>query len=163
MTTNVENIRKEKLGRRWLACVDHTGPYMQNAELFARLFNQVGSWAGPKGLMARPGMEAISVYYDDPKKVAPEKHRISVGFTVPEGTTGTEGIRIMELPEGSYVVGSFTITPAQYESSWNEVFSFMGAEGLQPAPGPMYESYRNDPGKDPDGKHVVDICIRVQD
>lgn len=160
MEVLTSEIKKRKLGARTLAYVRNVGPYMQNAELFSRLFGEVMSWATPKGLMQNPEMEAISVYHDDPYLVPENEQRISVGFTVPEGTEGEGKIQIMALPAGEHVVGSFEILPSEYGYAWKEVFEFIEAERLNPSE-VMYESYRNDPHTHPEGKHLVDVCVML--
>jgi AraC family transcriptional regulator len=147
---------------RQLAYVRHVGPYMGNTTLFEKLFNQVIGWLQAKDLM-RPDMESISVYHDDPETVPMEKHRISVGFTVPVGTKGEGPVEMMELPAGKYIVGSFEIDASEYGQAWEDLFLFMQNEQLMPAPeGLMYESYKNDPHQHPQGKHLVDICVKVR-
>lgn len=149
--------------KRTFAYVRNVGPYMGDSALFERLFNQVMAWAGPKGLMQRPGMESISVYHDDPEKVPAEKSRISVGFTVPEGTLPEGDIQIMELPAGKYAVGSFELLPHEYGTAWKEIYEFIFGEKLTPtSDGPVYESYKNDPRQHPEGRHAVDICVALK-
>lgn len=149
--------------KRTLAFVGHTGPYMNNPALFEELFSKVLAWAAPKGLLEGPGVESISIYHDDPEKVPPAKQRISVGFTVPAGAPAEGEIRMMEIPAGHYAVGSFEIFPDQYGAAWEEMMGFIRDENLSPAAGPMYESYKNDPRRHPEGKHLVDICVALRD
>lgn len=163
MNVAVSNIRKVKLPRRQLACVHHTGPYQNNPTLFEHLFNHVLAWVAPQGFHQVAGMEAISVYHDDPEKVPPAQQRISVGFTVPIGITGEEDIEMLDLPAGWYVIGSFEIAANEYADAWKEVTAYIESQGLIPAEGPMYESYKNDPDQHPAGKHQVDICVAVRD
>jgi AraC family transcriptional regulator len=162
MNVAVHNIQKVKMPRRQLACVNHTGPYQNNPTLFEHLFNHVLAWVAPQGYHQIAGMEAISVYHDDPESVPPEKQRISVGFTVPVGTVGEDDIVMLDLPAGWYVKGTFEIGPTAYGEAWKEVFDYIQEQGLVPADGPMYESYRNDPHQHPEGKHLVDICVAIQ-
>ncbi len=158
----VSNIRIVKKPERTLAYVMNVGPYMGDQALFERLFSKVLRWTRRRGLM-KSDLEAISIYHDDPKKVAPGKQRISVGVTVPKGTKPEAGIEVMTIPAGDFVVGSFEIHPDEYGSCWKEVMDWIRHEGKQVIPGPMYESYRNDPHMHPLGKHVVDICVPVAD
>ncbi len=160
MTVSVVNIRKVKLPRRFLAYEENVGPYKENPALFEKLFTKVMSWAGPKGLLNNPKLESIAIYHDDPDQVPEEKQRISVGFTVPEDTVTEGDIKMMEIPEGEFVVGSFELLPNEYGQAWMQMMEFMNDEQLIPA-GIMYESYKNDPDQHPEGKHVVDICVGV--
>jgi AraC family transcriptional regulator len=160
MVTAISNIRITDLPKRTLAYVRNVGPYMGDTELFGRLFNQVNEWAASKGHMTEK-TEAISVYHDDPYTVPMDKQRISVGFTVPEGTEATDNIRIMEIPAGKYVVGSYELLPHEYGDAWMEVYNFIKTEGLE-STHLNFECYKNDPETHPEGRHVVDICIHMK-
>lgn len=163
MPVEISNIKMVRLPKRTLACLRHIGPYKGNQDLFVSLFNKVIEWAGPKGLLKGQGVEAISVYHDATGSVPEDQEAISVGFTVPAGT-GTEGdIKTLELPEALYVVGSFDILPNEYEGAWNLVFDFIKKQNLMGSEKIMYELYKNDPQMHPEGKHIVDICVAVEE
>ncbi len=162
MATIILNIKTEKLPERKLAYIANTGPYKGNTELFGKLFTKVAEWGKPKGLFNNPNTEAITVYHDDPEFVPEDQLTISVGFTVQEETDPDKEIQIMELPEGLYVVGSFEIFPTEYETAWNQTFEYIKSEKLKPS-GMMYESYKNEPNTHPEGKHIVDICIAIEE
>ena len=148
-----------ELPKRTFAHVRNVGPYQGDAQLFARLFNEVTTWLMPKNLLL-PTSECISMYHDDPETVPVEQQRISVGFTVPQGTEGEGNIQIMEVPASKYFIGSFEILPHEYGQAWGEVMEEIGKNKLSIG-GPMYESYKNDPKTHPEGKHLVDICVSV--
>lgn len=148
--------------KRKLAYVSHTGPYKGDTALFGRLFTKVLSWAEPKGVMNDPTMETITVYHDS-NAVPEEKQRISVGYTVPADTTVDGEIKAMDLPEHSFLVGSFEILPHEYGEAWGYMFDYVREKELKPSYNLMYESYQNDPSSHPEGKHIVDICIALND
>ncbi len=158
----VSHIRIVKKPERTLAFVRNTGPYMGDQALFERLFSKVIRWARGHDLM-KPDLEAISIYHDDPDHTAPEEQRISVGITVPKGTKPDGEIEIMHIPAGDFVVGSFEIYPDEYGNCWKEVMDWIPENGRKATPGPMYECYRNDPNTHPLGKHIVDICVPVNE
>ena len=160
MLTAVSNIKIKRYPKRTLAYVRNVGPYMGDTELFERLFNTVMEWAAPQGLMTER-TEAITVYHDDPSTVPSSKQRISVGFTVPEKTITPEGIHLMTIPEGKYVVGTYEIFPEEYRNAWKEVLDFIRDENIKPTP-LEFESYKNDPNTHPEGKHIVDICVQIE-
>ena len=148
-----------QLPKRTFAYVRNVGPYKGDTELFARLFKEVTDFLMPKNLMT-PSSECLTIYHDDPETVPQEDQRISVGFTVPEGTLGSGNVEIMEIPAGKFLIGAFEIFASEYGQAWGETMSYMGQNNLVPA-GPMYESYKNDPKTHPEGKHVVDICVTL--
>lgn len=162
MLVSTFQIKMIKFPKRTLACIQNIGPYKGDSKLFGKLFNKVLDWAGPKGLLTDPGIEAISVYHDDPDRVPEAKQRISVGFTVPADTKVDGDIKLLEIPASEYVIGSFEILPNEYENAWKEVYDFIQKEQLKPDKGVMYESYKNDPHTHPEGKHLVDICVAVK-
>jgi len=161
METTKTTFHLAKMPARQLAYLRHVGPYMGDAALFDRLFSRVLAWLQDRNLI-NSQMEAISVYHDNPDTVPADEQRISVGFTVPIGTQGEGDIKMMDLPAGEYAVGTFEILPEEYGEAWNDLFGYIGQNRLMPVPtGPMYESYKNDPRKHPEGKQVVDICIAL--
>ena len=162
MAVEISNIRTERLPKRFLGYIQNTGPYQGDTELFGRLFTKVMKWRETKGLAHDQNTEAITVYHDDPEQVSENQQTISVGFTVPEGTTTSDDIQIMELPEALYLVGTFEIHPHEYGAAWNQVFEYIKNQNLKLTMHLMYESYRNEPHTHPEGKHIVDICIALE-
>ena len=148
-----------ELPNRTLAYIRNVGPYMGDSKLFERLFNEVIGWLTPKQLLL-PASECMSMYHDDPESVPVDQQRISVGFTVPEGTQEEGNIKIMEIPAGKFIVGEFEILPNEYGQAWGEVMKQLNENNLTVA-GVMYESYKNEPKQHPEGRHVVDICVAV--
>ena len=163
MSVEITNIETVRFPKRTLACLGHVGPYKNNPELFASLFNKVIEWAGPKGLMKGHGVEAIAVYHNALESVPEDQLAISVGFTVPPGTATEGDIKTLELPEASYIVGSFEILPDEYEGAWDLVFDFIKKQNLRNSREIMYESYKNDPHAHPEGKHILDICVALEE
>ena len=148
---------------RNFAYLRHVGPYAGNQKLFADLFIRVSEWAKPEGFMTIPDMEAITIYRDNPELVPEDKHRISVGFTIPMSVEHANGdIQIMRIPAGRYALGHFSILPDEYGEAWEEMMHYISEENLSVADdGPMYESYKNDPRTHPEGRHLVDICVAL--
>lgn len=161
MSMMKSSIKIVEFPKRNLAYISHVGPYMGNTELFEKLFKQVMGWLYAKDLI-NADMEAITVYHDYPESVPEGEQRISVGFTVTEGTLPEEEIEIMEISEGKYVVGSFEISQNDYEKAWKDTFNYIEENKLIPLDGPMFELYKNDPDKHPQGMHLVDVCIAIK-
>lgn len=159
LTKTKASFKTEHLPKRSFAYIRNVGPYMGDSKLFQRLFNEVIAWLEGKNLLL-PTAECISMYHDDPQTVPQAQQRISVGFTVPEGTEGEGNIEVMEIPEGKFFIGSFEILPDEYGEAWGELMQKMTEKKLIVG-GPMYESYKNDPKNHPEGKHLVDICTAV--
>ena len=157
----VSHIRLVKKPERTFAYIRNVGPYMGDQALFTRLFSKVVHWARVKNLM-RPELETITIYHDDPEAVPAENQRISVGVTVPDSTKPDGDIQIMQIPPGDFVVGSFEIDPEDYGLAWQHVIEWIINQKMDFLLEPMYESYRNNPRKHPEGKHLVDICVPIE-
>ena len=158
-TKTLATFKTVDLPKRTLAYVRNVGPYQGDTKLFEKLFNEVSSWLMSKDLLI-PHAECISIYHDDLETVPVEKQRISVGFTVPEGTIGEGNIKIMEIPAGKFFTGTFEIFPNEYGMAWEELMTELYKSNLKLGEF-MYESYKNDPNEHPEGKHITDICVSV--
>jgi AraC family transcriptional regulator len=146
-----------------VAYVRHVGSYAGNQALFKELFGRLFSWAGPRGLVRFPETRLLSVYHDHPDITDEEKLRLDVCMTVPDGTAVDGDIGKRTISAGRYAVARFEIAPDQYPDAWLAVFGgWMPESGYQPADGPCFEMYLNNPEQHPEGKHVVEICVPVK-
>jgi AraC family transcriptional regulator len=146
-----------------VAYLRHVGPYAGDAALFKRLFERLFTWAGPRGLIRFPETRLLSVYHDNPDVTDEEKLRMDVCMTVPDGTPVDGEIGKRTIPGGTYAVAHFEVRPDQYGDAWNAVFGgWLPESGYQPADGPCFELYLNNPEQHPEGKHEFDICVPVK-
>lgn len=146
-----------------VAYVRYIGNYKGNSAVFADLFGKLCRWAGPRGLINRPGAQFLSAYHDDPNVTDEDKLRVSVCLSVPEDTKVEGEIGKMVIPEGKYAVAHFEILPHQYGDAWNALCgAWLPESGYQPDDGPSFELYLNDPNQHPEGKHIVDIYFPVK-
>ena len=146
-----------------VAYVRHIGPYKGDQELFARLFNKLMAWAGPRGLLRFPETKVLTIYYDNPDITDESKLRTDACITVPADTQVDGEIGKTTIPAGKYAVAHFEIMPDQYQDAWNAVYGgWLPQSGYQPEDGPCYELYGSEMGADPKGKHIVDICLPVK-
>jgi AraC family transcriptional regulator len=147
-----------------VAYVRHVGPYKGDSKLFEDLFNRLMRWAGPRGLLRFPETHVLSVYHDNPEITEEDKLRVSACITVPPDTPVEGEVGKMTVPGGPFVVAHFVMkSPDDYQLAWDSLMGgWMVDSGYQPDDRLCYELYRNDPKQDPDGKHVVDICVPVR-
>jgi len=144
-----------------VAYLRHIGPYMGDSALFGRMFGQLFSWAGPRGLVG-PQTRAISIYEDDPCVTDPEKLRMDVAITVPAETASEGEIGTRTIPGGTYAVGYFELAPDRYGEAWDRMGAWLSESGYQASEGACMEMYLNDPGDGPDAVHKVEIYIPVK-
>ncbi len=163
-STNLKvNVEVKDIPEMHVAYVRHIGPYKGDQELFDRLFGKLMNWAGPRGLLRFPETKVLSVYYDNPEITDESRLRVDAGITVPADTEVEGEVGKTTIPAGKYAVAHFEITPDQYQDAWNAVYGgWMPSSGYQPADGPCFEFYLNQPKDHPEGKHIVDIYAPVK-
>lgn len=154
-------VEVKSLPELHVACLRYEGSYAGNTELFGTLIGQLFAWAGPRGLIR--GDTAVMSLYEENQEGEAEP-RFDVAITLPEGTTVEEGeIRERTVPANSYAVGHFRIAADQYGEVWDYMMAdWLPKSGYDSVAAPCLEIYRNDPSQDPEGKHVVDICVPVR-
>lgn len=156
------NVTVKKFDDMPVVYVRHIGAYQGKEELFGALFGKLFKWAGPRGLLNNSDLKVLSVYHDNPEITDDEKLRVSVCLTAPEDTDVSGEIGKMVVPGGEYAVGHFRINPDEYQQSWDMMYGkWLPNSGYQPDDRPSFELCLNDPSKDPEGMHEVDICIPV--
>ena len=157
------NVEVKDMPELEVAYVRHIGPYQGDSELFASLFEKLMTWAGPRGLIRFPETQMMTVYYDDPEITEDAKLRVDACITVPVNTPVEGEIGRMAIPGGKYAVAHFELKDDEYGDAWNTLFGgWLPESGYQPADGPSYELYLNDPKQHPEGKCIVDICVPVK-
>jgi AraC family transcriptional regulator len=134
-----------------------------DVHVFARLFNKLGSWAGPGGLIS-PESVFLSSYENDPRTTPPEELRLDVCMGIPEGTDVGDEIQKKLLPGGPYAVMHAELTNAkEYETAWNALVDWAEYSGYEvDVSRPSYEVYLNNPEEHPEKHHLLDICLSVR-
>jgi AraC family transcriptional regulator len=161
MTMNI-NVEVKQLPPMHVAYLRHVGPFQNNPGLFERLFGQICSWAGPRGLLG-PGTKFLSVYHDNPDVTEAQKLRLDVAVTVPVDTKVDGEIGKQTLPGGLYAVTRVRIRQDQYGEAWDALMGgWFPSSGYQPDERPCFEIALNDPNKDPEHMHEVEICEPVK-
>lgn len=145
-----------------IAYVRNIGPYAGDPALFGRLFGKLFAWAGPRGLLL-PEAKTVTIYHDNPDVTPPEKQRISVGISVPAGTPVEGEIGAMDIPAGKYAVATCAIRSEQFGAAWEALMGgWFPSSGWQPDDRPCFECYLNDPEKDPEGLHRLELWEPVR-
>jgi AraC family transcriptional regulator len=162
-TKKPENLEIKQLDDMYVAYVRHIGPYAGDSELFAKLYEKLFSWAGPRGLAGQKDMKCLNIYHDNPEITDEKKLRVSVCMTVPEKTEVDGEIGKMKVEGGKYAVARFALAQDEFQSAWNYLFGdWLPNSGYQPDDRLCFEMCLNDPKDDPDGNFLVDICIPVK-
>jgi AraC family transcriptional regulator len=157
------NIEVKELPEMHFAYLRHIGPYKGDEKLFARLFEKLFKWAGPRNLIKFPETKMISVYYDDPEITDESKLRVDACITIPPETKVDGEIGKSILPAGKYAIGHFELPTYEYEAAWKAMCgAWLPQSGYQPCDTPCFELSLNDPKEHPEKKCIVDICIPVK-
>ena len=141
-----------------VAYVRHVGRYKEIGNAFQRLMR----WAGPRRLLKKE-TRILAIYYDNPDITPVDRLRADACITVPEGTKVKRDIGTMTVPGGLFAVAYVEIDPIQYGEAWDRLMiDWLPESGYQPDARLCYELYLNDPGKDPQGEHIVEICEPIR-
>lgn len=151
-----------ELGKKAVAYVAFTGNYIADKQIFARLFEKLSQWAGPKGLI-KPETVFLSAYQDDPDTTPPDELKLECCMIIPDDAEVEGDIRKKVLQGGKYVVMHAELSgPQEYGLAWNAVAEWMKKNGLEvDMSRPSYEIYLNNPEEHPEKHHIVEICMGV--
>jgi len=159
----VADVEVKDVPEMHIAYIRHIGPYAGNEQLFGNLFNQLCSWAGPRGLLRFPETKFISIYHDNPEITDEAKLRTDVCITVAADTQVDGEIGKAAIPAGKYAIAHFELNPEQYGAAWDAVYGgWLPESGYQPDDRPCFEVYLGDPKQHPENKHTVEIYVPVK-
>lgn len=123
-----------------VAAMRHIGPYTHIGTAFQRL----GAIAGPAGLLERPGVRMIGIYYDDPEATPQEQLRADAGIVVAEDLALPADLTEARVPAGRYAVTLVVGPYEQLPDAWRRLHAeWLPESGHRAAPGPSCEIYRN--------------------
>ncbi|MBI9069160.1 MAG: GyrI-like domain-containing protein [Salinivirgaceae bacterium] len=156
-------ITVKELEDQEVAYVSFKGDYMGNPEVFAKLFEKLCGWAGPKGLINQD-TKFRSAYYDDPQVTPPQDLRLDICMSInSEVQVDGEIIKAL-MPGGKHVVMNAELDgPQEYGPAWMKVVDYIKANNLEiDATRPSYELYLNCPDEHPEKHHILDVCMAVK-
>ena len=156
-------VEVKEIPEFYVVYVRHVGPYKGDVELFGRLFGKLAQWAGPRGLLGSPDAKFMAIYHDDPHVTDESRLRTDVCVTVPKDTPVDGEVGKMTVSAGKYAVARFELANDEYEDAWHAVYGgWLPESGYQPADGPCYELYLNNPEEHPEKKCKVEIHVPVK-
>lgn len=153
----VSNLEIKQLSELSTAACGHVGPYSGICEAFGKL----AAWAGPRGLLT-PEAVMIGIYHDCPTSVPAEQLRSDACLVLKEEVAVEGEIRHYMVSGGKYAVVRAEIIMADCCGAWNKAYEMVVEQGLECDSRDHYELYLNNPGEDPDGIWILDICIPVK-
>lgn len=136
----------------------HKGDYNRIGEAFEKL----GAWAGSRGLVG-PQSKMIGIYYDDPDVVASTALRAHACLSQPPGAAVEAPYEAVTLPGGSYARAVHKGPYADLHVFYRKMFrEWLPASGREPADGPCFEDYLNDPSQSPPTEWLTAVHIPLK-
>ena len=121
----------------YIAC-RHKGSYDTICEAFEELL----TWAKPKGLAAKSEIRMIAVYHDDPRITDEADLRSDAGLIVTEKVKVSDGIKHHEILQGLYAIGRFEMNIEECQLAWDTMFRVIEEQGYEFIEGiPCFELY----------------------
>ena len=152
-------VEVQDLPELQVAYVRHTGPYSEIGQAFRLLMR----WAGPRRLLRFPQTQVLAIYHDNPDITPADRLRSDACITVPLGTRARRVVSTMTIPSGRFAVAHVEIDPDQYGEAWDRLLrDWMPQSGYCPDDRLCYERYPSDNRKQPQDKHIVDICEPIR-
>lgn len=140
----MEEPQRKRVDARTVAAIEHTGPYDHIPRVYHRLF----AWAREQGVT--PEGEPFTVFHAAPGSLDWDNARFEVCLPVPEGTEGSDGVRVRTLAAidvlAVEVTGPYSEIPAHYA----EFAAWLDWQTVRAA-GPPREIYLVHPGPDGSG------------
>ena len=162
MSLPATSVSVEELAPMTVAYVRHVGPYQGDSQLFGRLFGQLMTWAGPRGLMG-PATKSLVIYHDDPNITEAAKLRISCCISVPADTKPEGEVGVMQIDGGKYACAKFELASEDYGPAWQWFMGeWMPSSGYEPRDGHCYELYSGETTGDCAGKQSVQFTMPVR-
>jgi AraC family transcriptional regulator len=136
----------------------HKGDYNKIGDAFEKL----GAWAGSRGLINGES-RMIGIFYDDPDVVAQTALRSHACLTKPAGASPELPYETVSLPGGTYAravhKGPYADLHAFYQKLFRE---WLPTSGREPADGPCFEDYLNDPAKLPPTEWLTAVHVPLK-
>lgn len=125
-------------------------------------FEKLIKWANSQSLMTHPESRLGRVFYDSAKITPPDQVRQHIFLRTPQTFETSGEIREIRIFGGQHIVGSFEISPHEFERAWTGLFAWMNEKGYQKSTENPYEIYHNDFREHPEGKFIVDLFIPIE-
>ena len=124
-------------------------------------FQNVMTWAGPKGLLRQSDFKMATIYYDSFKITAPNKVRMRACLLVDDPIKTNGDMSLITINKGLHIIAHHEINVGEFERVWTELFMWMNSNGYKMRNEPAFEIYHNDFNTHPKKKCIVDLHIPI--
>ncbi len=147
------DVRIETLDPINVARIRHIGPYNEVGRCFERLFRWAAGLSVPTG-------RVLTLSYDDPEAVAPEKLRSDACVEMRTGEEPPPGIVLGPVGGGRYAVYRLTGPYDGIAGAYRQLFEeWLPGSGEKRTDGPCMELYRHAQTDRPPEKLVTDLFV----
>ena len=150
------DVRIRTLDPIRVARIRHVGPYREAGACFERLFRWAQSTGAPTG-------RVLTLAYDDPGKVEPERLRSDVCVELRTDEQPPPGIAMGRVGGGRHAVYRVT---GRYEAIARAygrlVEEWLGGSGESMGDGPCMALHRHAVADTPQRKRVTDLCVPLR-
>lgn len=141
-----------------LAAIAHQGNYNN----IGVAFDQLGAWAGPRGLFG-PQTRMFGVYLDDPESVAEKELRSFAGLTVAPGTELPPHVQFYDIPASTVASVIHKGPYAELMRAYRFLYrTWLPESGREPADQPCFEEYLNSPRDLPPTEWLTEVSLPLQ-
>ncbi len=147
-----------------IAYVRTVGAYGK-PDIIGPAFCKAIGFATDNSLMSESS-QVIGIGWDDPETTPLEECRYDACVTVPNGTTGYDGVETTEIPGGTYAVYRFS---GKYETigedigkAWGDIAGWMATSDYDFDTRPPLEIYQETKEQCEAGEYVLDLCVAVK-
>ncbi|MDP3180078.1 MAG: AraC family transcriptional regulator, partial [Spirochaetaceae bacterium] len=145
-----------------LAYLRYVGSQKGKVLQIGSLFNRLIAWIGSKNLSLPEKAKTVFIYHEDPEMTPDPLLRMSIGFTVPAGTSGEGEICVARFDPGLCAVARFACADDEYQAAWNWIYgAWLPGSGFAPNDTPPFELYGKDARDPVTGKTFVEICVPI--
>ncbi|MBR1220378.1 GyrI-like domain-containing protein [Bradyrhizobium sp. U87765 SZCCT0131] len=135
--------------------VDHVGSYMQIGKAFDPLFG----WCAMRGLLG-PSTRTFGIYYDDPTWCEENELRSRACITSPATVAVEPPVLQAEVPGGTCAVLRYRGPYATMRDAYLWLYGqWLTEAGEEPADGPVFEEYLNNPRDTAPNDLLTDIYL----
>lgn len=151
----IRNVKVKHVHEYRVAYVRMLGNYDKLTHDIA--FEELMKWAIPKGLCETE--KFFGVYWDNPEVTPKNKCRVDACISLPpfHGTGNTIGSQV--IGGGRYAVYSVKVINDNFKQPWDELFSWIVANGYECHDSPNFQRYRNDGRYHTERAWLVDLYV----